>query len=42
MIIVYNDGSVLECNKIEFYGTLLYCDEVNIVDLCDVDHIETA
>lgn len=42
MRIIYNDGSVLECNHIEIIGDRLFCDEVYIVDIYDIDHIETA
>jgi len=42
MIIYYYDGSTLNCNTIQIYGDSLYCDEVYIVPICDVEKIETA
>jgi hypothetical protein len=40
MKIIYIDGSVLECNKIEILGSNLYCDDYRIVSVFDIDHIE--
>ena len=39
MQIVYCDGSILECSKIEIYGKDLYADDCYIVPLCDVEKI---
>lgn len=40
MVIIYNDGGILECNTIEFYGSDLYVDEYRIVSIDDVERIE--
>lgn len=40
MRIVYKDGSILTVARIEVYEKELYCDDVYIVDIPDVDHIE--
>lgn len=40
MSIIFTDGSVLECNTIEIYGSKLYVDEYRIVDIYDVDRVE--
>ena len=40
MEIIYNDGSILECSTIEFYGSDLYVDDYRIVSIDDVERIE--
>lgn len=40
MEIIYNDGSILECSTIEFYGSDLYVDDYRIVPIDDVERIE--
>ena len=40
MRIILTDGSVLECNTIEIYGSKLYVDEYRIVEMYDVNRIE--
>lgn len=42
MVVVYTDGSTLECSRIEICGNDLYCDDYRIVPICDVDHIEES
>ena len=42
MIIYYCDGSTLSCNTIQICGDSLYCDDVYIVPICEVERIETA
>ena len=39
MVIIYSDGSKLECSKVEFYGSTVYADDCYIVPMCDVDCI---
>lgn len=42
MIIYMYDGSELECNSIEISGDILCADGYRLVNVCDVDRIETA
>lgn len=38
--IVYYDGGVLTCNKLEDYGNAYYCDEYRIVYKNEINYIE--
>ena len=40
MKIIYKDGSALECYTIEICGGELYCDDMYIVPVDDVERIE--
>ena len=40
MEIIYNNGSILECSTIEFYGGDLYVDGYRIVSIDEVERIE--
>ncbi len=42
MIIYLFDGSRLECNTIEINGDIICADGFRLVNVCDVDRIETA
>lgn len=42
MIIYMYDGSTLECNSIEISGGILCADGFRLVNVCDIDRIETA
>ena len=41
MIIYLFDGSRLECNTIEISGDIICADGYRLVNVCDVDRIET-
>ena len=41
MIIYLFDGSRLECNTIEINGGIICADGYRLVNVCDVDRIET-
>ena len=40
MTIVYKDGGLLSCSTVEVSCRELFCDDVYIVPIEDVDHIE--
>lgn len=40
MKIIYSDNSVLEVSYIEISGRELYCDDIYVVNIEDIDHIE--
>lgn len=40
MSIVFLDGSVLNCNYIEFSGSMIIADGYHYVNIGEVDHIE--
>lgn len=40
MTVIYIDGSVLTCSKIEVNDGYILCDDYRIVDNDDIDHIE--
>lgn len=42
MIIYLYDGSTLECNEITIDGGIICADGFRLVNVCDVDRIETA
>lgn len=40
MKVVYTDGGVLTCNKIEYFDDGIFCDDYRIVKNYEIDHIE--
>jgi len=42
MSIIFTDGGVLTCEKIEICGDIIIADDYRIVDLCEVERIERS
>ena len=40
MRVVYKDGGVLTCSRIEFYELAIYADEVYVVPYDEIDYVE--
>lgn len=42
MYIYLYDGSKLYCDKIEIIGSRVMCDDIYVLNISDIDRIETA